>query len=160
MTTHFLQPQTGTDVTSAIVDALRTGLGDRLISVVLFGSRARQEGRADSDWDLLVIAAGLPETTFARRLYLKNLLPASCRGAASILARTPAEFEAQLSSLYLDVALDGRVLYDPAGYVNRKLAALRQQLGEIGLYRERSPAGDWWRWRNTAPPNWRENWLK
>ena len=158
MTAHFLQPQTGTDVTSAIVAALRTGLGDRLISVVLFGSRARQEGRADSDWDLLVIAAGLPESAFVRRLYLKNLLPASCRGAASMLARTPAEFEAQLSSLYLDVALDGRVLYDPSGYVSRKLAALRQLMGEIGLYRERSEAGDLWRWRHEPALNWRQNW--
>jgi predicted nucleotidyltransferase len=149
-----------TDLTRIIVEALQAGMGDHLISVVLFGSQARHEGRADSDWDLLVIAEGLPERAFARRLYLKNLLPVDCRGIVSILARTPAEFEAQLSSLYLDIALDGRVLYDRSGYMSRRLTALRQHMGEIGLYRERTPAGDWWRWKSTAPPNWRENWLR
>jgi predicted nucleotidyltransferase len=148
------------DLTRVVVEALRVGLGDHLVSVVLFGSQARQEGRASSDWDLLVIAEGLPESAFARRLYLKRLLPPTCRGVVSMLARSPAEFEAQLSSLYLDIALDGRVLYDQSGYMSRRLAALRQHMGEIGLYRERTPAGDWWRWRTTAPPNWRENWLK
>ncbi len=149
-----------TDLTRLVVDALRAGLGDRLISVVLFGSQARHEGHTDSDWDLLVIAEELPESAFARRLFLKNLLPVDCRGIVSILARTPAEFEAQLSSLYLDIALDGRVLYDHSGYMSRRLTALRQHMGEIGLYRERTPAGDWWRWKSTAPPNWRENWLR
>lgn len=160
MTTKTAPTQAEVNVAGAVVRALREGLGNALISVVLFGSRARQEGRADSDWDLLVIAEGLPSSSFARRLYLKSLLPADCRGAVSMLARTPAEFEAQLSSLYLDIALDGQVLYDPSGYTSRRLATLRQFLGDIGLFRERTTAGDWWRWRKTPPPNWRERWLE
>ncbi len=160
MPAQLAQPQLKSDISGEVVHALRMALRDRLVAVVLFGSRARSEEHADSDWDLLVIAEGLPESTFARRLYLKKLLPVDCRGAVSILARTPIEFEAQLSSLYLDVALDGQVLYDPSGYMSHRLAVLRQLLGEIGLYRERTSAGDWWRWKNTAPPNWRENWLR
>ena len=38
----------------------RAASPDRLVAVVLFGSRARGEGSETSDWDLLVIAEGLP----------------------------------------------------------------------------------------------------
>mgnify|MGYP006270121781 CR=1 FL=1 len=37
------------------IPALRARYGDRLERVVLFGSQARNEGRADSDVDMLVI---------------------------------------------------------------------------------------------------------
>ncbi len=37
---------------------VREALGDRLVRIVLFGSRARGEGRDDSDLDLLVEVEG------------------------------------------------------------------------------------------------------
>jgi len=51
-----------------VVAALQTGLGERLISIVLFGSRARGDAHVDSDWDLLVIARDLPQKAFTRHL--------------------------------------------------------------------------------------------
>ena len=38
---------------SPVLDALRNGLGDDLVAVVLFGSQARGEADPQSDWDLL-----------------------------------------------------------------------------------------------------------
>lgn len=141
-------------IAQTAVDALAVGLGRDLISVVLFGSQARQDAQSNSDWDILVIADNLPDSIFMRRLGLKELLPASHRGDISLLARTPAEFEAQFSSLYLDVALDGRILYDPSGYMTHKLSALRTFIGNVGLYRERTDMGDIWHWRYDPVPNW------
>ncbi|MEW6664406.1 MAG: nucleotidyltransferase domain-containing protein [Thermodesulfobacteriota bacterium] len=46
-----------------VVNALRLGLEEDLVSVVLFGSRARSEAGPESDWDLLVLARQLPEYT-------------------------------------------------------------------------------------------------
>src|SRR5687768_1120137 len=92
-------------VSDQVVEALQSALGDRLRAVILFGSRARDDSRPESDWDFLVIADGLPERIFDRHLMLKRTLPPDCRGAVSILARTPMEFESRLPSLYLDIAV-------------------------------------------------------
>lgn len=140
------------------VQALRSALGQRLVAAVLFGSRARGHAHDASDWDLLVIAEQLPERAFERHLFLKRVLPASCRGAVSMLAKTPTEFESRVPSLYLDIALDGQILYDPQGYAAARLAALRRLIQEAGLYRERTAAGDAWRWRTPPAQPWRLDW--
>jgi|SRR5579875_335716 len=141
-----------------VVEALRAGLGERLVAVVLFGSRARGDHRPTSDWDLLVITHQLPDDPLDRLRALKRLLPAGCRGTVALVARTPAEFEDHVPSLYLDIALDGQILYDPTGYAAQRLAQLRRLIEQAGLYRERTPAGDVWRWQ--APPRgpWVMSW--
>jgi predicted nucleotidyltransferase len=146
------------DITRQTVIALRAGLGHRLVAVVLFGSRARGDASPASDWDVLVIAEGLPGKSFERHQSLKRLLPVNCRGAISILAKTPQEFEAYLPSLYLDIALDGRILYDPHGYAADRLAALQRLLKQAGLYRERTEAGDVWRWQKQPSGPWALKW--
>jgi uncharacterized protein len=131
-------------ITDQAVDALRSGLGDQLVAVVLLGSRARGDARPASDWDLLVIAEGLPDRVFDRKMYLKRLLPLSCLVAVSIIAHRQREFEASVPSLYLDIALDGRIMYDPRGYVAKRLATLQRIMHKRGLGRERTPDGDLW----------------
>jgi uncharacterized protein len=158
MATIGATDQSEPDMASLVVEALCQGLGDRLLAVVLFGSRARGDANQTSDWDMLVIAQNLPEKPFARRLYLKQLLPLSCRGAVSILARTPTEFKAHLPSLYLDIALDGRVLHDPTGYVTREMVALKLLMKQVGLYREKTSAGEIWRWQTEPTPDWHLAW--
>lgn len=133
------------DIPQQAVEAFRAALGADLVAVVLFGSRARGEASAESDWDLLVIARSLPAKPFTRHLFLKRLLPPSRRGAISVVAKTPEEFEARVPSLYLDIALDGQVVYDPHGYATNRLAALKRLIKQAGLYRKRTEAGEVWR---------------
>jgi predicted nucleotidyltransferase len=45
-------------VLAPVLETLRNGLGDDLVAVVLFGSRARGEAGPESDWDLLLIGEG------------------------------------------------------------------------------------------------------
>ena len=142
----------------AAVAALRASMGDDLLAVVLFGSRARGDATPESDWDLLVIARSLPERSFARHLFLKRLLPEGIRGSVSILARTPREFEARTASLYLDIALDGKMLYDPYGYASERFAQLRRLMERVGLYRQHTEAGDVWRWREEPHTPWSLEW--
>ncbi|MBK8432567.1 MAG: nucleotidyltransferase domain-containing protein [Chloroflexi bacterium] len=61
-----------TEQLQPVTSALQEALGDDLVALVLFGSRARGDARPDSDWDLLLIAEGLPERPFARHLALKR----------------------------------------------------------------------------------------
>jgi|SRR5581483_11138572 predicted nucleotidyltransferase len=144
-------------VPQKVVEALRRGLGERLVAVVLFGSRARGDHRPESDWDLLVIAEGLPERPFHRQQLLNRLVSA-CRAPVSVIARTRQEFESHLPSLYLDIALDGRILYDPTGYAAQRLAHLRRLIEEAGLYRQRTAAGDVWNWRKPPRGPWVMTW--
>jgi uncharacterized protein len=148
------------EVPKSAVEALRKALGERLVAVVLFGSRARGEARADSDWDLLVLAERLPQNTFDRQLFFGRLLPSDIPGAITVVAKTPKEFEAHLPSLYLDIALDGQILYDPNGYAADRLAALRHLIQEAGLYRKRAEAGDTWEWEREPTGPWAVEWKK
>jgi len=145
------------DVAEQAVEALRTRLRDRLVAVVLYGSRARGEAEAWSDWDLLVIAEGLPAKWFDRHMLFSELLPASCAGV-TVVAVTTKEFQARVTSLYLDIALDGEVLYDPQEYAARKLAELKRLMDRLGLYRERTEAGDYWRWKEQPEGAWELAW--
>lgn len=145
-------------VLKPVVEALREGLGDRLIAVVLFGSRARGEADADSDWDLLVVARHLPQKPFQRHLFLKQLLPPEWRGQVAILARTPEEFEASLPALFLDVALDGVILYDSRDYMAKRLAGLRRLIREQGLRRVRMGRDLVWHWERSQGPDWSLDW--
>jgi uncharacterized protein len=131
-----------------VMTALRQQLGEDLVAVVLFGSRARNDHRLDSDWDLLVIAHGLPQKSFERHLFLKRLLPPAWRGRVSILAKTPAEFEAHVPALFLDIAIDGIILHDTDAYATKRLGRLRQLIHEQGLYRERRAKNFVWQWQD------------
>lgn len=148
------------EILEQAVEALRKALGNRLVAVVLFGSRARGDARPESDWDLLVIAEGLPENRFDRQLLINGLLFGKCDGAVSVAARTCREFQSHVPSLYLDIALDGRILYDPAGYAAERLMTLRRLIGEAGLYRERTSVGDIWRWKKPPRGPWAISWEK
>ena len=141
-----------------IVGALVNGLSGRLVAVVLFGSRARGEGSETSDWDLLVIAEGLPAKTFDRNLYLRQLIPLEWRGRVSILAKAPEQFHGAVSSLYLGVALDGQILYDSRGFAVSRLGALRGGIEHLGLRREPVPEGLYWRWEKTPAASWPLSW--
>jgi len=141
-----------------VVTALRKALDRRLIGVVLFGSRARGDANEASDWDLLVIARDLPERPFARHLLLKSALPTTWRARVAILAKTPIEFEAALGAVYLDIALDGVVLYDPEAYVAARLARLRQLIEARGLRREMDQRDLTWHWQRFPCFDWSLEW--
>jgi predicted nucleotidyltransferase len=141
-----------------LVQALREGLGERLVAVVLYGSRARSRARQASDWDIFLLAVDLPARAWERHILLKRLLPAPYRGAVSLLAKTPQEFEERISSLYLDLAQDGQILFDPQGYAHRRFAALRRLMAETGIYRKESRGGEVWRWQQPPRQPWSLQW--
>ncbi len=141
-----------------LTDAFHEQLGDRLVAMVLFGSRARNEAGVDSDWDLLLIADELPQKAFDRHLFVKRLLPSDWRGIVSIAAKTPQEFDASVQALYLDIALDGIVLFDKETYVTERLAFLKRQLAEQGLYRMKEGESLLWRWQVDPHGDWSFEW--
>jgi len=142
--------QQETEFIAGVTRELREGLTGRLVALVLFGSKARDDGGEHSDWDLLLVANNLPPDLFERRIFLKRLLSPGHRGRVSILARTPQEFENHVSSLCLDIATDGRILYERQGYAANRLGALRSAMRKAGFVRHRTAAGDTWQ----SPGGW------
>jgi len=61
-------------------------------------------------------------------------------------------------SFYLDLALDGVILYDTDGYMETKLRRIREIIKETGLKRERIPGGCFWDWKKYPGPDWEISW--
>ncbi|HSM49811.1 MAG TPA: nucleotidyltransferase domain-containing protein, partial [Thermoanaerobaculia bacterium] len=128
--------------------------GERLVSVVVFGSVGRRAMRADSDVDLLLVAATLPDGRLARvqefdgvEHALAGELEAARRsGVATRLSpilKTPEEVSAG-SPLFLDMIDDGRLLVDRDGFFATILAGLEERLDRLGARKLRRGGG--WVW--------------
>jgi predicted nucleotidyltransferase len=140
------------------ISALQETLGDDLVAVVLFGSRARGDARPDSDWDLLVVARNLPPQMLARHRLIKLLLPIDWRSQLTALAKTPLEFESTLPALFLDIALDGLILHDTDDYMADRLGYVRRLLATRGLIREQRGRDFVWQWQEFPGYDWQLTW--
>ena len=135
-------------------EQVRLALGDRLVSIVLFGSVARGDPSPTSDLDLLIVARDLPTGQFARKRLLQAadaafepaLVAAERQGIETRLARivrTPQE-AARPIPLYLDLTEDAVLLYDADGFFAAVLDRLRASLRRLGSRRIRE--GRHWYW--------------
>jgi predicted nucleotidyltransferase len=126
---------------------LRDAYGDRLVGLVLFGSRARGDAHVGSDHDIWAVIRGLQPDLVERDEELRRCLFEARLFGVNVLAQTPEEVERNLRSLHLEIGLDGQVLYDPAGWIAQHLAVLRRRIAEAGLWREKR-RGRWtWQWQ-------------
>lgn len=141
-------------VVGATVDACRSVYGSRLRGVVTFGSVARHRTRPDSDIDLLVVAAPLPQGRLARmdefdaaeRLVAAALEGARRRGVTTRLSpivRTPEELD-QSGFLLFDIACDGEVHVDHDGCVGAHLQRVRDGLVRRGARRYSASGARYW----------------
>lgn len=141
-----------------VVGPLQETLGSSLRGIVLFGSRARDDARPGSDWDVLVVADALPESPLERGRCLRRALPPRWQGRVALMAKTAGEFEAEFPSYYLDIATDGRILSDRGGYLADRLGIIRRRIREAGLRRERIGRGFLWTWDRPPRGHWRIDW--
>ena len=137
-----------------VLAACQACYGDRLVSLAVFGSVARQTQRPDSDIDLLLVVRDLPDGRMPRvgefehveRRLDARLADATAQGIHTRLSpvfRTPAELEIG-SPLLLDMVEDARILFDRDATLARRLQRLRQRLHELGARRIRKGGGYYW----------------
>jgi len=143
-----------------LVQALSNRYGDRLKTVLLFGSQARREARRSSDHDIFVVIDNLPRDPLARQRDVRETLLTiidSLPGSVSFVAKTPEEVEINLTPLMVDICVDGVCLFGKSfidEYCQKALAALQQ----AGLKRRRI-AGTWmWVFPRLPARNWELNW--
>jgi len=135
-------------------DALLQRYGDRLYSLVVFGSVARGEASKASDIDLLLVVAGLPESRLARQEefmvledevaeHITALYEEGYHIEFSPIIKTPEEAR-RITPLYLDMVEDAVLVYDRDKFFGSVLDRLRKRLDELGSKRVRM--GKKWYW--------------
>lgn len=145
------------DFTSRLVEAYKAHLGDKLISIVLFGSQARGDYRESSDFDILIIAKSLPERHLARMGYIRTTL-LNFKEKVSIIAKTPEEFDSCFPPLYLDMAMDGKILIDKDKFMEKRLKKIKKIIENSTLHRVKQGDEFFWRWKSPKKPGWELDW--
>jgi uncharacterized protein len=143
-----------------LIQALQEAFGERLKTVVLFGSQARGEARPGSDHDVFVVIHGLPREPVSRQQELRGALRdclADLPGAVSLVGRTPPEFEADLTPLYLDVCVDGVCLYG-AEYFEPFRGCALAGLEASGMKRKRIGNTLHWMFPDGRARDWEWTW--
>jgi hypothetical protein len=128
--------------------------GERLVSLIVFGSVGRSTPRMDSDLDMLIVADPLQRGRIKRvgefkavKDALGNRLRSLERdGIFTTLApifKTRSEVR-QGSLLFLDMIDDGKILYDREDFWQTYLAQFRERLRGLGA--RKIFQGDRWYW--------------
>ncbi|MEX2536296.1 MAG: toxin-antitoxin system HicB family antitoxin [Trueperaceae bacterium] len=129
---------------SAIVTHAAHLFGDALKGVVAFGSWARDELASDSDVDVLVIVA--KQVAITRDLYRRwDHEPMSWRSRDVDVhfAHQPTS-GAHAGGMWIDIAIDGVVLYDRDLELSRTLADIRSRVASGELSRHYAHGQAYW----------------
>jgi predicted nucleotidyltransferase len=138
----------------ALIEACLRCYGERLVSVVLFGSVGRGTSNPQSDIDLLIVAEQLPKGRMQRvqefgcieqalQPLLSELSSIECHVELSPVFKSPEELM-QGTPLMLDMVEDARILYDPEGFFEKALARLTNRLKELRAKRVWRGNAWWW----------------
>lgn len=141
------------EVVDALFKKLLEYFGDKLISIIVFGSVARGEARKDSDIDLFLVIKDLPKSRFERQdIFMKiedeithildDLRSKGYYIDFSPILKTPME-ASKIIPIYLDMIEDAIIIYDKNFMVNI-LNRLRNKLNELGAERIRMGKGWYW----------------
>ena len=147
---------------SDLLSACQACYGDRLISLVVFGSVARQTQRPDSDIDLMLVVDDLPDGRIPRveefasveRKLEPGIHQARGHGIYTYLSpvfKTPAELEIG-TPLLLDMIDDARILFDRDQVFAHRLERLQRRLKELGSRKVRKGGGYYWLLKPGAKP--------
>lgn len=142
------------ELISKLTEEAKKYYGERLISIVLFGSVARKTQRHDSDIDILFVVENLPKGRLRRtEEFMKieekleeNLRTLRNEGIYTFISpiiKTPEEVK-KGGLLFLDFLFDAVILFDKDKFFEQFLINLREKLRHLGA--ERYTLGNAWYW--------------
>lgn len=140
-------PERFRDAVSKFLEFLREKFGERLVSVVVYGSVARGTFKEDSDVDILVVCEGFPKKIPKRiDLFVDKTFEIAVEKGVRISVMPLSVDEAKCNQpIYLDMAYEGIILHDKDGFIEDVLKKLRKKLEEMGA--ERVKYGRWYLWK-------------
>jgi len=112
------------NVEPLIIKRATSEFGDAFVGLLLFGSRARGDAHETSDTDILLVVD--QSVRVVREMYRMwdEILPAGI--SLSISSLPDAARDA--GSLWLECALDAKILYDPTGALRRRLDEIKEMI--------------------------------
>ena len=121
--------------------------GEDFVSLALFGSRARGDGKVDSDADFVAVVRGLPAGQYPR-WKLFHPLTDKVRDETGVpfistVDYTP-EAARQRRFLYLDMTEDAVIVFDRDGFFEAVLEDMAARMRELGSVRKW--VGEKWYW--------------
>ena len=120
--------------------------GERLVSIVIFGSLAKGTATPESDLDILLIVEKLHGRKMKRMEEFIDNIEDKIEDTPfyiSPIIKTPEEaFHG--SPLFLDMVYDSIILYDKGGFFKQVIERLRHRLKELGS--KRISRGSRWYW--------------
>lgn len=142
------------ELQARLLSECRAYYGERLVSLVVYGSAGRETMRFDSDIDMLIIAKDLPKGRMKRVAefsaieaalihYMEQLKKEGIHTDLSPVFKTPEEAQ-RGSPLFLDMVEDAVILYDKDGFFASVLERLRNRLKKLGS--QRVWKGNAWYW--------------
>lgn len=124
----------------AIVTFLQKRYRNQFLALVLFGSHARGEAQDTSDVDLMVVLH--PSVSIQRSLYRE--IDRMFDPQISLHFAHPPLSPEGAGSLWLECALDGRVIYDGNGKVTRLLSQIRDRIVSGKVVRKVTHGQGYW----------------
>lgn len=131
--------------TDPVVAQMQSVFGIKLLGIVLFGSTVRGTATDSSDIDFLVVVEDSQKIDRSLHLSLDNLHQ---RNNQSSLSFSPVHLPKSVdeaSTLWLEVALEGKVIFDPFGRVHALLRELRLAMASGQLQRGRLHGQPYWK---------------
>jgi hypothetical protein len=133
----------------AAADAWIAEFGDRLVSIVLFGSVAREQARPTSDIDLVLVVDAVPRRLAERRRPFLESWDRTRTSRAlpplewNLIVKSRVEAQARIP-LYLDIVEEGILILDRGGFFAGVLAGMRARMRELGSRRVFLGDGTWY----------------
>ena len=116
-------------------------LGNSLVGLVFFGSMARGEGRESSDIDLLIVVS--QNLSLKRQLYTQWDRTIVNDRLSPHFVHLPTGFD-DAGSLWLESSVDGIVMFDRDGGVQRFLGSMRRAIASGILERRKAYGHTYW----------------
>lgn len=112
---------------STVVKNAKRAFGDKLESVIIFGSRARGDHTVESDVDVLIVVDG--SVKISRQLYkeFENNNLNSTEDISVHIAQLPNSTK-HLSGLWCEVSMEGIITYDKEFKTSYFLSKLREEI--------------------------------
>lgn len=138
-------------IVGKLTELLVARFGEKLVSIVIFGSVARGEAKANSDIDVLLVCEEF-EKSMSRtdklvdivlQLWSEEKKPPGQHTWIQFHPLRPEEAEKN-RPIYLDMIEDSIIIFDRNGFMENVLKKLEKRLQELGSRKVYLPDGTWY----------------